>query len=136
MSLEKLQEFETFLLRYQDIKREQDVRVEDFKSAFHRLAGEFQQKRDEIYKLTIFGLAIGKKDFSRVIGETVAMGMDNDCTAAASGSIVGAIVGKAAIPQHWYQNFNNTIHSYLNGKPRFAISDVIERFTDQAMQIF
>src|SRR5574341_1407853 len=30
--------------------------------------------------LTIFGLAIGKTDFSRVIGETVAMGMDNDCT--------------------------------------------------------
>lgn len=39
MSLEKIQEFETFLLCFQDIKREQTARVEDFKSAFQRLTG-------------------------------------------------------------------------------------------------
>ena len=44
--------------------------------------------------LTIFGLTIGKTDFTRVIGETVAMGLDNDCTAATAGSICGAILGK------------------------------------------
>jgi len=85
--------------------------------------------------LTVFGLAIGNTDFSRVIGETVAMGMDNDCTAATAGSIVGAIVGKAGIPQHWYQNFNDCIHSYLIGMPRFSFSQVIERFTEQAKQV-
>ncbi|HZU86219.1 MAG TPA: ADP-ribosylglycohydrolase family protein [Anaerolineaceae bacterium] len=86
--------------------------------------------------LTIFGLAIGKTDFSRVIGETVAMGLDNDCTAATAGSIAGAIVGKAGIPQHWYQNFNNSIHTYLIGTPRLAISDVLDRFTHQAARVY
>ena len=86
--------------------------------------------------LTVFGLAIGKTDFNRVIGETVAMGMDNDCTAATAGSIVGAIVGKAGIPRHWYQNFNNIIHSYLIGQPRYEISDVVERFAQQATRIY
>jgi ADP-ribosylglycohydrolase len=86
--------------------------------------------------LTIFGLAIGRTDFSRVIGETVAMGMDNDCTAATAGSIVGAIVGKAGIPQHWFQNFNNRIDTYLIGIPQLAITDVLERFTKQAMRIY
>ncbi len=86
--------------------------------------------------LTIFGLAIGQTDFSRVIGETVAMGMDNDCTAATAGSIVGAIVGKTGIPQHWYQNFNNSIHTYMIGIPQLAITDVIERFIEQTTRVY
>jgi len=50
--------------------------------------------------LTIWGITIGGTDFTRVIAETVAMGMDNDCTAATAGSIVGAIVKKQGIPEH------------------------------------
>jgi ADP-ribosylglycohydrolase len=86
--------------------------------------------------LTIFGLAIGRTDFSRVIGETVAMGMDNDCTAATAGSIAGAVLGKAGIPQHWYQNFNDRVHTYMIGTPQLAITDVVERFTVQATRIY
>jgi ADP-ribosylglycohydrolase len=86
--------------------------------------------------LTIFGIAIGGTDFSRVIGETVAMGMDNDCTAATAGSIVGAVVGKAGIPKHWYARFNNTIHSYLNGRKKFSISGLARRFAQQASRVF
>jgi len=85
--------------------------------------------------LTIFGLAIGKRDFSRVIGETVAMGMDNDCTAATAGSIAGAVLSKAGIPPHWYQNFNDTIHTYLIGVTQLAITDIIGRFTTQAVRL-
>ena len=81
--------------------------------------------------LTIFGIGIGGTDITKVIGETVAMGLDNDCTAATAGSIVGAIVGKKGIPKHWYRNFKNTIHSYLIGKPAFAMDDVVNRFTKQ-----
>jgi ADP-ribosylglycohydrolase len=85
--------------------------------------------------LTIFGLAIGKTDFTRVIGETVAMGMDNDCTAATAGSIIGAVVGKAGIPEHWYQKFNDKIYTYMIGIPQLALSDVVERFIQQTKQI-
>jgi len=85
--------------------------------------------------LTIWGITIGGRDFTRVIGETVAMGMDNDCTAATAGSIVGAVVGKQGIPEHWYRNFNNTIHSYLIGKRRFSISGILRRFEKQAKGI-
>jgi ADP-ribosylglycohydrolase len=86
--------------------------------------------------LTIWGITIGGTDFTRVIAETVAMGMDNDCTAATAGSLVGAVVGKQGIPGHWYRNFNDTVHSYLIDQPRFAISDLIERFTIQAKRVF
>lgn len=82
--------------------------------------------------LTVLGIALGGTDFSRVIGTTVAMGMDNDCTAATAGSIVGAVVGKKGIPAHWHRKFDNTIHSYLIGRKRFSISGVLRRFAKQA----
>jgi ADP-ribosylglycohydrolase len=85
--------------------------------------------------LTIFGLSIGGKDVSKVISETVAMGLDNDCTAATAGSIIGAIVGKKGISKHWYQSFNNTIKSYLIDRKEFKIDDVLKRFTEQAEKL-
>lgn len=85
--------------------------------------------------LTIWGITIGGCDYSKVIGETVAMGMDNDCTAATAGSIVGAVVGKKGIPAKWNKGFNNKIITYLNGKRRFSISGVLKRFEKQARSI-
>ncbi len=82
--------------------------------------------------LTIWGIALGGTDFTKVIGETVAMGSDNDCTAATAGSIVGAVVGRQGIPRHWTRRFHNTVHSYLIGRRRFAITDLLQRFAKQA----
>lgn len=82
--------------------------------------------------LTVFGLKIGGTDFTRVISETVAMGLDNDCTAATAGSIVGAVIGINNIPKYWYAPFNNTIRSYLTGIKEFKIDDVLARFKRQA----
>ena len=59
---------------------------------------------------------------------TVAMGLDNDCTAATAGSIVGAVIGIEEIPAHWTQNFHDTCYSYLNGIERFSIRDMTGRF--------
>lgn len=85
--------------------------------------------------LTVFGLLIGGDDFSKVIGHTVAMGYDNDCTAATAGSIFGAAYGKESIPQHWWSSFNNKVHTYLIGKQTFALDDLTERFAAQAQQV-
>ena len=82
--------------------------------------------------LTVWGLNIGGRDFTRVIGEIVAMGYDHDCTAATAGSIVGAVVGRSGIPEHWWKNFNNKTLSYLNGHRAFAIDDLLDRFAAQA----
>ena len=82
--------------------------------------------------LTIWGVTIGGRDLTKVIGQTVAMGMDNDCTAATAGSIVGAVVGKKGIDRRWHSRFDNTIHSYLIGKRRFTITGLLKRFEAQA----
>lgn len=85
--------------------------------------------------LTIWGITIGGTDLTRVISETVAMGMDNDCTAATAGSIVGAVVGKKGIPAHWTKRFNDKVHSYLIGRKTFGIGDLTRRFAKQASRV-
>ena len=85
--------------------------------------------------LTVWGLTVGGDDYTKVIGETVAMGKDNDCTAATAGSIWGAVYGKSAIPKHWYKNFNNKVHTFLYHQSAFAIDDVIDRFVVQAEKV-
>lgn len=86
--------------------------------------------------LTVFGLSIGGLDVTRVLGETVAMGLDNDCTAATAGSILGAIVGADAIPSHWVAPFEDTTHTYLKGHEKLSISDVVDRFVAQRQRLF
>ncbi len=86
--------------------------------------------------LTVFGLMIGGNNVTKVLSELIAMGLDNDCTAATAGSIVGAIVGIDGVLKHWYKNFNNTVHSYLIGVKKFQIDDILERFTTQARKSF
>lgn len=86
--------------------------------------------------ITIFGLMMGGNDVTKVISETVAMGLDNDCTAATAGSIVGAIVGKKGVPEHWYRNFNNKVYTYMIDREVFKIDDLVERFTLLAKKVY
>ena len=86
--------------------------------------------------LTIFGLMIGGTDVTRVISEVVAMGLDNDCTAATAGSIAGAVAGKAGVPAHWHRRFHDTVRSYLIGRPTFRISGLLDRFARLAARQF
>jgi ADP-ribosylglycohydrolase len=85
--------------------------------------------------LTIWGVTIGAGDVSRTISETVAMGLDNDCTAATAGSIVGAVAGKSGVAAHWTRPFNGKILSYLKSHPRFGVADLVRRFARQARAV-
>lgn len=77
---------------------------------------------------TIFGMWLGGSNFTKTIGATVAIGLDNDCNAATAGSILGAINGIVKIDKHWFENFNNQIKTYIIGEEVFNIDDVLTRF--------
>ncbi len=113
--------------------------IKDFREAREavdsRYAGMHRIHTINNAALTVWGLTIGGDDYSKVIGETVAMGLDNDCTAATAGSVFGAAYGKDAIPEHWTRNFNNKVYSYIIGKPQFALDDMVDRFTALAQQV-
>lgn len=82
--------------------------------------------------LVIFGLSIGNNNISKTLSQTVAMGLDNDCTTATAGSIVGAVVGKSKMENHWIEPLGDTINTYLIGQEKFNIDDVLARFKKQA----
>jgi len=114
--------------------------IKDYKAARaaveERFAGMSPVHTNNNACLTIFGLMIGGGDFVKTIGETVAMGMDNDCTAATAGSLLGACKGKAAIPERFTKKFNNIIRSYFHGNPVYQIDDILRRFGVQAEKVF
>jgi len=86
--------------------------------------------------LTIFGLHLGALDFTATIGTTVAMGLDNDCTAATAGSILGAVIGGKALPRHWWAPFRSRSLSYLKDHAVFKNTELVERFLAQARRVW
>ena len=77
----------------------------------------------------VMGLDIGGRDFTKIIGETIAMSGDNDCTGATAGSIAGAVIGIDNIPENWTRPFNGRMHIYLKELPEYLdIEEVCDRF--------
>ena len=85
--------------------------------------------------LTLFGLMLGAGDFTRTIGFTVAMGLDNDCTAATAGSLFGAAHGVDAIDPAWRRPFRNRARTYLTGHEEWRNDDLVARFLAIADQV-
>lgn len=85
--------------------------------------------------LIVFGLFLGKNDFTKTIGNIVAMGYDNDCNAATAGSIIGAMIGKSNIEEKWYQPFHGKVKSYIKNNEVIGFDDLVERFLFQAKKI-
>ncbi len=78
--------------------------------------------------LIVFGIYLGEGNVTKAITETVAMGLDNDCTAATVGSIIGATVGFSGVEEKWYKPFNNTVKTYIKDNEFFDIDEAVERF--------
>lgn len=86
--------------------------------------------------LTVFGLILGGGDFTKTIGTTVAMGLDNDCTAATAGSILGAVIGIDRIPEHWWKPFRGRTRTYMNGQEWFRNGEIVDRFLEVAERVW
>ena len=133
-----LREIPTTCALYRDIEWALEVgpNIKDFRHARdvvdERFDGMSQVHTNNNACLTVFGLYLGKGDFTETISNVVAMGLDNDCTGATVGSIIGAVVGERGISPHWTKPFNDKVRTYLNGMPEFSIKDVIARFVKLA----
>ncbi len=86
--------------------------------------------------LVVFGLGLSGGDIVKGLSQIVAMGLDNDCTAASAGSILGALCGKNKIPPYLYERFNDTVDTYLNKTGPFKATDMTERFMKIAKGIY
>ena len=71
----------------------------------------------------------------RGLSQTVAMGLDSDCTAASAGSILGAVLGKSAIAPELYECFHDRMDTYLKNTEAFSIRDMAKRYSALAHKV-
>ena len=118
------------------------LRFDGIDYEFDGIAEHFQKMIDEHFAgmhpihtinnmvAIVFALMLGGCDFEKCISECIAIGLDNDCTGATVGSIVGACLGIDGIPTHWYDRFNDTIMTYIIDHGKFSIEDAVDRFVE------
>lgn len=77
--------------------------------------------------LVVMALLWGKGDFERSITTAAMSGLDSDCNAATTGSIVGVMNGAARLPEKWTRPINDQMESWLWGHSSVPISDLAQR---------
>lgn len=77
--------------------------------------------------LVIASLIHAGNDFEKAITTAVLGGWDTDCNGATIGSIMGAKLGAAQLPQHWIEPLHDTVYTNIAGFNRLAISECARR---------
>jgi ADP-ribosylglycohydrolase len=85
--------------------------------------------------ITLMGLLHAGGDFTQAISIAVMGGLDTDCNGATAGSVMGALLGAKALPAHWVDPLNDTLHSALEGMNVNKISDLAARTVAVAKQV-
>lgn len=77
--------------------------------------------------ICVLALLHGQLDFTKTIGTAVMCGIDTDCNAGTTGSIVGAAVGYDRIEQKWVAPFCDTIRTCAACYTVGSISGLVNR---------
>lgn len=85
--------------------------------------------------IVLLGLLYGDLDLGRTISVAVMGGLDTDCNGATAGSILGALLGAATLPQEWVGPLSDRVTSYVIGHFDNRISDLARRTLDVAKQV-
>lgn len=82
--------------------------------------------------LVLLGLLYGQGDFAATVGIAVHGGWDTDCNGATAGSVLGAMLGAAALPAHLIEPLGDRMESALFGYAENRISAL----ADQAVALW
>ena len=93
---------------------------------------EYRSRFDAVHTinnaaLIAAALIYGKGDFTKTVTLAVLGGWDTDCNGASVGSIMGAIYGANAIPEHWKNPLSDTLYSAIPDFHPIKISECAER---------
>jgi ADP-ribosylglycohydrolase len=97
-----------------------DVEV-DYDTAVYRVHELWNEKRAHDWCHTISNAMIvaiallwGEGDYAKTICRAVQACFDTDCNGATTGSILGIIHGRKALPAHWVDVINDTLQTGVN----------------------
>lgn len=73
------------------------------------------------------GLLWGGDDFATTVGLTVQGGLDTDSNGATAGSVMGVLLGAAALPAYFVDPLHDTVRSAVFGHERTSVSELARR---------
>jgi hypothetical protein len=75
-------------------------------------------------QIVAMALLWGGKDFGKTIAAAVMPGFDTDCNGATAGSVLGLILGRAALPERWTRPLRDTLHTGVAGYLVVTLADL------------
>lgn len=107
-----------------------DVEV-DYDTTIYRIHELWNEKRAHDWCHTISnamivtaGLLYGEGDFAKTICRAVQPCFDTDCNGATTGSILGILHGRKALPAPWIDVINDTLHTGVAGYNTVKLADI------------
>ncbi len=102
-----------------------------YDEAVELLHGEWNEENGHDWCHTIsnamvvaIGLLWSEGDFARAICRAVQPCFDTDCNGATVGSIMGAALGRRALPSAWADHINDTLHTGVAGYNVVNLKDI------------
>ncbi len=86
----------------------------------------FAATMNNLAKVTL-ALVHGNLDYSKTICTANMCGTDTDCNSGTAGTIVGAAIGAAGIPPHWYVPFKDTVKTVVSDFGQGTITELVKR---------
>jgi ADP-ribosylglycohydrolase len=103
----------------------------DYDTAAYRIHEMWDENRAHdwchaISNAMIVSLALlwGEGNFAKTICRAVQPCFDTDCNGATTGSILGILHGRKALPAHWTAPINDTLHTGVAGYHTVRLADI------------
>lgn len=116
----------------EDVLEWHEVEV-DYDTAVYRLHELWNEDRSHDWTHTVSNAMIvaiallwGENDYAKTICRAVQPCFDTDCNGATSGSILGAIIGRKALPSYWMDVINDTLHTGVAGYNTVRLADLTQ----------
>lgn len=77
-------------------------------------------------EIVAIALLWGEKDYTKTLGYSVMPGFDTDCNGATAGSVLGTILGAAALPEYWIRPLNDTLLTGVAGYHRVSLTQMAD----------
>lgn len=114
----------------------------DYDTASYRIHEMWDEERAHDWCHTIpnamivaLGLLWGEGDFGRTICRAVQPCFDTDCNGATTGSILGILHGRKALPARWVDPLHDTLRTGVAGYHEVKLADVARETVEVVRQV-
>lgn len=76
--------------------------------------------------IVALGLLYGEGDYGKTICRSVQPCFDTDCNGATTGSILGILHGRKALPAPWVDTIHDTLHTGVTGYHQVKLADITQ----------